>query len=136
MKNSRWILGLFVALGAAPCVPAFGGDIYVVASKGMALSLEDVREVYLGDKEFIGGTRVVPVDNQEAQGDFVTKALTMDRQRYSQLWIKKAFRDGLSPPAMIATDTAVLEYVKRTRGAIGYVVNPPREKEIVVVGKF
>jgi hypothetical protein len=37
---------------------------------------------------------------------------------------------------MKAGDFEVLEFVKRTRGAVGYVTSVPRDKEVSVVGKF
>ena len=127
---------LLAALLSLGCGSAFGADIYVIASPDVRLSSEDVRELYLGDKEFSGQVRLVPVDNQAALSEFVVKALGMNPQRYNTLWVKKAFRDALNPPALKTGDFEVLEFVKRTRGAVGYVSSVPRDKEISVVGKF
>jgi len=127
---------LLVALLSFDCGSALGADIYVIAGPDVTLSAEDVRELYLGDKEFSGEVRLVPVDNQAALSEFVVKALGMNPQRYNTLWVKKAFRDALNPPAVKASDFEVLEFVKRTRGAVGYVSSVPRDKEISVVGKF
>jgi len=130
---SKFLLAALVSLG---CAAARGADIYVIANPQVKLSSEDVREIYLGDKEFSGEVRLAPVDNQAALAGFVVKALGMNPQRYSTLWVKKAFRDGLTPPALKATDFEVLEFVKRTRGAVGYLSSVPRDKDVVVVGKF
>jgi len=130
---SKFLLAALVSLA---CAGARGADIYVIANPQVKLSPEDVREIYLGDKEFSGDVRLAPVDNQVALAGFVVKALGMNLQRYSTLWVKKAFRDALTPPAVKATDFEVLEFVKRTRGAVGYVSSVPRDKDVVVVGKF
>jgi len=127
---------LLAALLSLGCGSASGADIYVIAGPDVKLSVEDVRELYLGDKEFSGEVRLVPVDNQAALSEFVVKALGMNPQRYNILWVKKAFRDALNPPAVKAGDFEVLEFVKRTRGAVGYVSSVPRDKEISVIGKF
>jgi hypothetical protein len=127
---------LLAALVFLGCAAAYGGEIYVVTRPDAKVSLDDIREIYLGDKEFSGGVRLVPVDNQTAQAEFVVKALSMNLQRYNTLWVKKAFRDALNPPTVKATDSEVLEFVKRTRGAVGYVSSVPREKNVIVVGKF
>jgi len=127
------LLAVLLSLG---CGSAFGADIYVIAGPDVRLSAEDVRELYLGDKEFSGEVPLVPVDNQAALSEFVVKALGMNPQRYHILWVKKAFRDALNPPAVKAGDFEVLEFVKRTRGAVGYVSSVPRDKEITVIGKF
>jgi len=123
---SKFLLAALVSLA---CAAARGADIYVIANPHVKLSPEDVREIYLG-------VRLAPVDNQAALAGFVVKALGMNPQRYSTLWVKKAFRDALTPPAVKATDFEVLEFVKRTRGAVGYVSSVPRDKDVVVVGKF
>jgi len=127
---------LLAALLSLGCGSALCGDIYVIADPSVKLSAEDVRDLYLGDKEFSGDVRLVPVDNQAAISEFVVKALGMNPQRYNTLWVKKAFRDALNPPAVKTGDFEVLEFVRRTRGAVGYVSSVPRDKEISVVGKF
>jgi len=128
-------IGALLAL-VATTTSALGADVYVVARADTKLSLEEVREVYLGDKEFSRGVRLIPVDNQLAQAEFTAKALAMDAQRYNQLWVKKAFRDALTPPAVLVTDVEVMDFVRRNRGAIGYVLSIPRDKDIVVIGKY
>ena len=131
--HSKILLTVVLSLGCAlPCC----ADIYVIASPEAKLTLEDIREIYLGDKEFSGDIRLVPVDNQAALAEFVAKAFGMNAQRYNTLWVRKAFRDALTPPVLKAGDFEVLEFVKRTRGAVGYVSSVPRDKEISVVGKF
>jgi hypothetical protein len=60
----------------------------------------------------------------------------MSLDRYNTLWTKKAFRDALTPPAVKVTDSEVLDFIKRTRGAVGYVSSVPQDKGILVVGKF
>jgi len=115
---------------------AYGGDLYAIAHPGLKLSANDIREIYLGDKEFSGEVRLVPVENQAAQAEFVAKALAMDLHRYSMHWVKKSFRDGLNPPAAKSTDLEVLEFVRRTAGAVGYVSSAPLDKDVMVVRKF
>jgi hypothetical protein len=127
------LLATLLSLG---CGSALGADIYVIAGPNVQLTPEDIRDLYLGDKEFSGQVRLVPVDNQAALSEFVVKALGMNPQRYNTLWVKKAFRDALNPPAVKTGDLEVLEFVRRTRGAVGYVSTVPRDKEISVVGKF
>jgi hypothetical protein len=129
------IIGALLACVAAT-TSALGADVYVVARADTKLSMEEVREVYLGDKEFSRGVRLIPVDNQLAQAEFTAKALAMDAQRYNQLWVKKAFRDALTPPTVLASDGEVMDFVKRNRGAIGYVLSIPRDKDVVIIGKY
>jgi len=63
----------------------------------------------------------VPVDNAAAQSDFLAKVMKMDATKYQTAWTKKSFRDGLTAPAVKATDAEVVEFVKHSPGAIGYI---------------
>ena len=136
MTFSRLFAVLLATLSWVDGGFAYGEDIYVIMHPGLKVSANDIREIYLGEKEFSGDVRLVPVENQAAQAEFVVKALAMDPHRYSIHWVKKSFRDGLNPPAVKSTDSEVLEFVRRTAGAIGYVSSVPRNKDVVVVGKF
>jgi hypothetical protein len=130
----------FVLVFALPaffaCAAAHAGDIYIVTRPDVKLTSQDIREIYLGDKEFSGSIRLVPIDNQAAQADFAVKVLAMSLDRYNTLWTKKAFRDALTPPAVKVTDIEVLEFIKRTRGGVGYVSSAPQDKGVLIVGKF
>src|SRR5438128_7571373 len=99
------LLAALLSLGGGS---ALGADIYVIAGPDVKLSSDDIRELYLGDKEFSGDVRLVPVDNQAALSEFVVKALGMNPQRYNTLWVKKAFRDALNTTALTPGDFEVL----------------------------
>ena len=136
MKFRCFSVIAIAALVFVGCAYAYGGEIYVVTRADVKLAAGDIREVYLGDKEFSGNVRLVPVDNQAAQAEFAAKVLAMGLDRYNTLWTKKAFRDALNPPAVKATDAEVLEFVKHTRGGVGYLSFAPRDKDVIIVGKF
>jgi len=120
-------------LGAGLCAPA-AADIYVVANAALALSPEEVRDAYLGDKQIAGGTKLVPMDNAAQQKEFLERALKVDAAKYNALWIKKGFRDGLNAPAVKSGDAEVIAAVKATPGGIGYVSAPP--KDLKVLAKY
>ena len=127
-----WMLALALLAGES----VFAADIYIVTNSDMNLSTSEIREIFLGDREFNGTTRLVPVDNQAAQVEFTSRVLAMAVDRYSTLWTKRVFRDAVNPPVQKVSDQEVLEFVRKTRGAIGYVSSAPRDKSVVVVAKF
>ena len=96
-------------------------EIVVISNSGVKLTAADVRDVYLGEKQFADSIKLVPVDNHALQVDFLAKAVRMEAGRYNTAWTKKAFRDGVNAPAVKASDAEVIEFVKRTPGAVGYV---------------
>ena len=131
LRQRRWLV---VVLWMC-CGLAWAGDLYVVAN-GTELSATDIRELYLGEKEFSGHLRLVPVDNQSAQEAFLARVLAMNGERYTSLWVRKSFREGLNPPLVMTTDREVMSFVRQTPGAVGYVSSLPHDREIHVVGKF
>jgi hypothetical protein len=106
-------------------------QLVVVAHPSAAIAADDVREIYLGEKQFQGSVKLVPVDNAALREQFLARVMKMDGARYGAVWTKKAFRDGLSAPAVKSGDVEVIEFVRRTPGAVGYVGSPPPDLRIV-----
>lgn len=124
--NHRMRASLVLAvLLAALCGPAAADGLVVVTNPAVTLSPDDVRDVFLGEKQIAGSTALIPVDNASAQAGFLSQVIKLDATKYAATWTKKSFRDGVNPPAVKATDADVLEFVKRTPGGVGYVTAPP-----------
>ena len=112
-------------IGLVANVPAKAAEVYVIAHPSVKLTLSEIRDVYLGEKQFAGSLKLTPVDNVAVQADFLAKAINMDPSKYAALWIKKGFRGGLSAPPVKSGDAEVISYVKNTVGAVGYISTPP-----------
>ena len=97
--------------------------------------MSDVRDVYVGEKEFSDRTRLIPVDNTSVQRTFIERVLMINPRQYETLWIKKAFRSALTSPNSIATDADVIAFVARTPGAIGYVRSVPAGAGVTVIDR-
>jgi len=119
-----------VAVASAQSSPT----IYVVAGPGTSLTAAEIKEVFLGDKTFSASTSLVPIDNLAVREVFLAKVLGVNAAKYESIWTKKAFRDALNPPKTLDNDSAVLDYVKRTVGALGYVTTTP--VGVTVVAKY
>ena len=115
---------------------AHAGDVYIVCSAGVTLSMTDIRDVFLGEKQFSNAIRLVPVDNLAAQPAFLEKVLKMDAVKYATTWVKKSFRDGVNSPAALANDAVVLEFIRRTPGGCGYFGAEPLSGGVTVIGKY
>ena len=101
------------------CTPSRAGE--VIAHPSVVLSAEEVRELFMGDKQLAGSLKLVPVDNGAQQADFLVKVLRIDPTRYSARWTKKEFREGLRAPMAKGSDAEVAAFVRATPGAVGYV---------------
>ena len=123
-----------IAFGSALLLAAqaaVAGDIYLIANSSLQLTPDEGRDVYLGEKQLAGSVKIVPFENSAAQADFLSKVLQMDAGKYSTLWTKKGFREGLNPPAVRGSDLEVLASVKANPGGVGYVTSPPTGVTII-----
>jgi hypothetical protein len=95
--------------------------VVVICHPSVTLSAAEIKDVFLGEKQLAGVTKLIPVDNNSLEEVFLGKIVRMDPAKYSGHWTKKSFRDGLTAPPVKGSDAEVLEFVKRTPGAVGYV---------------
>jgi ABC-type phosphate transport system substrate-binding protein len=110
---------------------ASAADVVVISNSTIKVSADEVKDIFLGEKQFAGSTKLDVIDNAALQGDFLSKVMHMDEAKYHSIWTKKSFRDGLTPPAVKTGDAEVIEYIKRTPGAIGYVSTKPAGVTVV-----
>ena len=120
---------LLIALSFARVTHA--ADVVMISHPGTTISAREVKEAFLGGKQFAGTIKLIPVDNAALQGDFLSQFIQMDAAKYNGVWIKKSFRDGLIPPAVKSGDKEVIEFVRRRPGAIGYVSSAPDGVKII-----
>lgn len=113
---------LILLLAGLASGPADAGD--VIMNDSLTLTPDEIRDVFLGEKQLAGGIRLVPVDNSLVQGEFLANVLQTDTQKYYARWTRKSFREGLTAPAVKGSDAEVIAFVKATRGAIGYIKSP------------
>ncbi len=110
---------------------AFAGDVFVIAHSSVNLSAEEVRDVFVGEKQSAGSVRLVVLDNGSAQPDFLARVIKVDAAKYASVWAKKGFREGINPPAVKGSDAEVIAAVKSTPGAIGYVSKAPADVKVI-----
>ena len=127
-------MAFIVVLNSWEIARAQAPTVFVIAGPGISLSSADIKEVFLGDKAFSGSTKLVPIDNAAAREAFLNKAMGLNGPKYESIWVKKGFRDGVNPPKVLGSDAEVVEFVKRTPGAVGYVSNAPAG--VTVIQKY
>jgi len=110
---------------------ANAAGVVVIVNPGITISPGEIKDIFLGEKQFAGSVKLVVVDNAASQEGFLSKFMQMDVIKYNNIWTKKSFRDGLTPPPVKSSDFEVTEFVKRTPGAIGYVSTTPTGVTII-----
>jgi ABC-type phosphate transport system substrate-binding protein len=126
---TRLLCPLFASLALLAVAPAHAGE--VIVNNSVTLTPDEIRDVFLGEKQLANGVRLVPVDNSEIQEEFLSKVLQTDSQKYYARWTRKSFREGLTAPDVKGSDAEVIAFVKRTRGAVGYVRKPTVGMKVV-----
>ena len=122
MKRIVTMLMLGAALAAAPVSAA---DVQVIGNASVAgeLSAADVKDIFLGTKESVGGAAVVPVlasggaTHEAFLKAYVGKSDQALRNHFKSL----VFTGKGSMPKSFASEAEVVKYVASTKGAIGYV---------------
>jgi hypothetical protein len=127
MKHLRFIL---IAAAAVLCVSwqASAGEIKVIANPSVAassISTGDVKDVFLLDKDSLGGSHVDPVliKGGPAHEAFLKEFLGKSDTALQAFYRSLVFTGKASMPKMFATDAEVVAYVAKTKGAVGYVSN-------------
>lgn len=110
-------------------------NLYVICHPSVSLAATDLRDVFLGEKQFAGAVVLALADNSAARDTFLEKVLKMDYAKYVTAWTKKAFRDGVNPPTISGSDAEALEYVRRAPGRCSYVTTTPGP-DVSVVAMF
>lgn len=129
LKYSLLALSLGFMVSASALSTA--GDIYIISNLATKLSATEAKDAFLGEQQFVDGKALVIVNNAAITDDFTNKVLHMGTSGYKLYWVKKSFRDGVKLPVTKANDAEVLNIVKSTAGAIGYVTSEPSGVNVI-----
>jgi ABC-type phosphate transport system substrate-binding protein len=123
MKRYALLLTLALALSASG-LGAQEFKVVVNAGSGVTqMAKDEVAKVFLKKaRKLPDGTAAAPVDNDGAIRDAFSKAVHgRDKAAIESYWQQQIFSGQDVPPQKKPTDAQVLEYVRTTPGAIGYV---------------
>jgi ABC-type phosphate transport system substrate-binding protein len=124
---SKYIKSLFSGLLLLGCDTILAADYIIVANPGVPVSsitLEDLSDIYLlRTIVWDDGKRIIPVNREAGSATrtlFSTRILRQRQEALSSYWDKMRFK-GMTPPLIQESDQAVLAFVQKVPGAIGYV---------------
>lgn len=125
MKNLRTLLAATaLTFGAAALMHA--ADVKVIANNSVSVSsvsAGDVKDVFLLDKDSLGGSHVEPVLSKggPAHEAFLKEYLGKNDGALQAFYRSLVFTGKGSMPKALGSDAEVVAYVAKTKGAIGYV---------------
>ena len=121
----------FLVLAAMACVlatqAAQAADVKVIANPSVgaaSISADEIKGVFLSTRTSLGdGSHVEPVLEKggPAHDAFVKEYLGKTDAALQTYYRSLVFTGKASMPKMLASDTEMVAYVARTKGAVGYV---------------
>ncbi len=124
MKYTQWLL---VAASAMLVVPLSlrAADMKVIANPSVAastVSTDDLKDVFLENKDSLGGSHVDPVlEKDGAAHEAFLKVLGKSDAALQTYYRSLVFSGKGSMPRELTSDAEVAAYVAKTKGAVGYV---------------
>ena len=82
----------------------------------------DIADIYLGEKRFQDGIKIAPLLYPEGavKESFLREMVRMTPKEYKLYWTKKIFQEGTPLPKTPAGIPDIINTVKETEGAIGF----------------
>jgi ABC-type phosphate transport system substrate-binding protein len=124
--KKRYVSILFVGV-VLSCAVAKAQDVVVIVNNGVkaiGASSDDIRGVFTGDKSSLGdGSHVTPVTLKAgpAHEAFLKVYVGKGDSAYRTAWRTLVFTGQGSMPKTFDSESALVDYVAATPGAIGYV---------------
>jgi ABC-type phosphate transport system substrate-binding protein len=134
MSQSRWLIPLLGFVSC--CCLARAQDVVLVVNQGVQISEirdADLRAIFTGEKtRFADGSHAVPVTLKggAVHEVFLRNHLGESPDEFRAQWRKAVFTGQGAMPRAFASESALLEYVAVTPGAVGYVSRTSRQDNV------
>jgi ABC-type phosphate transport system substrate-binding protein len=117
-------------------------DLYIIANKDLPasqLDKDDIAAIYLlKKKHWDNGEDIMPINlpaQAEARNRFTAEIFDSTPEKLGSYWDKMLFK-GETPPVTQNSEQAVILFVERIKGAIGYVETKPQSAQIKILQQF
>ncbi len=134
------LLAFLAALAAASPASA---ELVVVVNAGSGverLSRDEVINIFLGRyRQLSSGLAALPIDQPAShalKAQFYRNLVNKDLAEINAYWARLTFSGKTSPPRQAASAAEVVDWLARTRGAIGYVERNMVDARLKIVMEF
>ncbi|MGD0790302.1 MAG: hypothetical protein ABR920_00910 [Terriglobales bacterium] len=124
MSKTRWLILLLGFIGCWSAASA--QDVVLVANQGVRISeigAADLRAIFIGTKtRFADGSHAVPVTLKggPVHEVFLKNHVGESPDQFRAQWRKAVFTGQGAMPRAFDSESALIEYVAATPGAVGY----------------
>ncbi|WP_111977650.1 phosphate ABC transporter substrate-binding protein [Algibacillus agarilyticus] len=128
------IIGLFVFSVSAEVA------VIVNPSVGDALDRKQISRIFMGkDKSFPSGSDITPfnlADGNSVRQEFEKSVIQRSAAQINAYWGKYVFTGKGSPPDTLSSDAEVINKVKSSPDAIGYISSDSVTPDVKVIATF
>jgi hypothetical protein len=134
-------LSIFLSVAAAALFAAQARAQLVIANpsvKAAEASKADIKDVFTGGSSSLGGSHVTPIllKSGTANDEFLAAYIGKSEAAFMASWRSLVFSGQATMPKSVDSDAAVVEYVAKTPGGVGYIAKAsPHEGTKVLAGK-
>jgi ABC-type phosphate transport system substrate-binding protein len=120
------LLTLVVVFGSLLLAAQAQAQVVVIANpsiKSADVSKNDLRDVFTGGSSSIGGSNATPVllKAGATSDEFLTVFIGKNDSAFRAGWRSLVFSGQASMPKTVDSETAMVDFVTRNAGAIGYI---------------
>jgi ABC-type phosphate transport system substrate-binding protein len=117
-------------------------DLFIIANKELPIEKLDKSEIsaiyLLKKKHWENGENILPINlpaTTDARARFTAQIFDSTPEKLGSYWDKMLFK-GETPPVTQNSEQAVMMFVERIKGAIGYVETKPQSSQIKILQQF
>lgn len=115
---------------------AWSGEIVFFTSAKSTIhevSLEDVRNLYLGREKFVDSNRVQVVDFEQDQNAFLEKVVRKEKKTYTGLWRMMVFTGKSMAPKVFKSESDLFAYVAKHKNVVAYTMSEVKQENLKVL---
>ncbi len=125
MNTTLKLISLAVS-SALACAQVHADEIVVIGNGNVPkMDAATVQKVYTGKFTSVSGVSVTPVGlkpGTATRNRFLQDFLNQDEEKYTAYWTVRRYIGKGAPPTELASAVDVINYVKNTPGALGYII--------------
>ena len=131
------LIAMSILLAAAQSVPE--KEYIVIVNEHVAvtqLNTKTVRAIFLGDKaRWANDDKIIPVilESGTVHEAFMKEVLRKTPMQFTNYWNQQLFTGKGIPPYSFETIEEMIDFVSKTRGAIGYVPSSANIRRVKVL---
>ena len=132
MMMKPWIICLLLVL----TVGVSHAQVIIITNKSVneaKLTKAEIQKIFLGkENQWPDNTKihVVNLKNEEVHKAFLEEYIGRSATQYKNWWKKMLFTGKGEPPEEFDSVEALVEFVSKTKGAIGYIDTSPENENV------